>query len=70
MVGNVVGAMAGGIISGISGLLGGGLAGAGAGANIRCAVSNINESAALVTAREVFKLCPGLGRKVTQFIVK
>ena len=57
VVGNVVGAVAGGIIGGISGLLGGGLAGAGAGAGIGSAVSN--ESAALVTAREVFKLCPG-----------
>ena len=48
---------AGGIVGGISGLFGGGLAGAGAGAGIGSAVSN--ESAALVTAREVFKLCPG-----------
>ena len=53
----VVGALAGGIIGGISGLVGGGLAGAGAGAGIGSAVSN--ESAALITAREVFKLCPG-----------
>ena len=54
VVGNVVGAVVGGIIGG---LLGGGLAGAGVGAGIGSAVSN--ESAALVTAREVFKLCPG-----------
>ena len=57
VVGNVVGVVAGGIIGGISGLLGGGLAGAGAGAGIGGAVSN--ENAALVTAREVFQLCPG-----------